>query len=111
MKAVHMKNSFSVALVAIILLLIQHCRANTSLMNYDTRQCNGPIHECDLDLELLFDADINARLLAAGKPSTVTGGTGKKGAAVADCHGKYANCLPMDNLHRHCGSAYRRDCS
>ncbi|KAK9265976.1 hypothetical protein L1049_012510 [Liquidambar formosana] len=108
MKAVHMKNSFSVALLAIILLLIQHCRANTSLMNYDTRQCNGSIHECDLDLELLFDADINARLLAAAKPSTVTGGTGKKGAAVANCRGvKYGNCLPKDN--RRC-PPYKRDC-
>lgn len=109
----NVKSSFSIALLVMI-LLIAHCRA-TSLKSNGTRRCNGPMDECfiiDVGLEVLFDTEINLRLLQ-GVNETATGNTGNGNqSAVANC-GRgvpYVSCLPTRNppSNAQMGTLYKR---
>ncbi|KAK9272178.1 hypothetical protein L1049_002549 [Liquidambar formosana] len=78
------KSGFCVALLAMMMVFMAHCRANTSLTNNkNSSGCNGPIHECDSQLELLLDTEINVRLLAEGGGPTAYNSLNL--GPVADC--------------------------
>lgn len=101
------KGSFSVPLLLMI-LLVAHCRA-TAGMNNDTRRCNGPLHECDLESELLVDTEINTRLaLAPGNSVTKTTIQHPDKPAITCGRKKpYKKCLPPGN---HCPDPFNRNC-
>ncbi|KAK9271640.1 hypothetical protein L1049_002003 [Liquidambar formosana] len=118
---VHWKSSFSLAFL-VMMLLIAHSRA-ISLKSNGSKRCNGPIHECeDLELKLLMDTEINIRILADGKSSSLTLQANVRAKAPGNC-GRgvpYKSCLdkkikcrdPHDRgCHPYCGINKGSKCS
>ncbi|KAK9272150.1 hypothetical protein L1049_002521 [Liquidambar formosana] len=105
------KSGFCVALLAMMMVVMAHCRANASLTNNDnSRGCNGPVHECDSQLELLLDTEINVRLLAeVGVP--VTTNTFVPTSPVANCGRNTRNTIScLQSGKNNCRDLFDRNC-